>query len=365
VQADVAQRDGVGRQRLPGAHGHRVRARVLAQDVERLAPADPEAAPLADGVLGVAAVAAERRSRAIDDAPRPCALAAVAGEERRAPGPGEEAQVLGVGGTRHGEPGLLGQRAHVRLVQLAQREAQPGDRRRLQRREHVALVLERVGGGADQPVGRDPRVVPGRQRLRAEAIGQCDHRVEAHEAVAAHARVRRLTGGVVAHPRLHHARAKLVAQVQGEVRQPHAVRERPGAAHRAGRAARGLGVVLRRGPQLQGHGDRVRPAAQRSDRGVHAAAHRHQRAPGGERYAGVGARGRAQGAVQRVRRELRRVRLARRQPAQLGRDGVRVHARRVEQRPAAHQRHGRGARRDRRATPRGVEAGVGDGVSGD
>ena len=70
----------------------------------------------------------------------------------------------------------------------------------------------------------------GGQRARAEAVGEVEHRVEAHAAVAAHARVRRQAGGVVGHPRVDDARAELVAQVERQVRQAHAVRERAGRA---------------------------------------------------------------------------------------------------------------------------------------
>ena len=126
--------------------------------------------------------------------------------------------------------------------------------------EHVGLVLGGVGGGAQQPVVGHARVVAGRERRGAEPRREVDHRVEPHAAVAAHARVRRQAGGVVVEPRLHDAGAERVAQVDREVRDAHAVRERARRAHGAGRAARALGVVLGVAPELERHGRDLEPS---------------------------------------------------------------------------------------------------------
>jgi hypothetical protein len=52
----------------------------------------------------------------------------VPGEERRLARPGQEAEVLGVGLGGDREISRGGQRAHLRLGELAEREAQAGDR---------------------------------------------------------------------------------------------------------------------------------------------------------------------------------------------------------------------------------------------
>src|SRR3712207_8470778 len=62
------------------------------------------------------------------------------------------AEVLGFATVGHREAGLAGDRAHRRLVELAQREAHARQRARREAREHVGLVLGGVGGGAQQPV---------------------------------------------------------------------------------------------------------------------------------------------------------------------------------------------------------------------
>ena len=284
VQARVAHAHVARRQRGPRADGHGVGARVGAHHVERLRrAADLQAAALADGELMRAAVAPQDAPGDVDDVARALAQPAVAGQERRAPGTGQEAQVLRVGRGRHRQLVLGGDRAHLRLLEVAEREAQARERRARQPGEHVGLVLGRVGGQAQQALGRAARVVPGGQRGGADAVGEGEHGVQAHVAVAAHARVGGQPGGVVGQPRLDDAGAELVAQVEGEVREAHAVGDgaRPG--HRAGRAARALGVVVGVAPQLEGDGRRPRPAAQRGDGGVDAAAHGHQRALGIDR----------------------------------------------------------------------------------
>ena len=182
-------------------------------------------------------------------------------------------------------------------------------------------------------------------------------------AVAAHAGVGRQPGGVLVEPRRHDARAELVAQVEREVRQAHAVRERARDAHGVRRAARRLGVVLRVGPQLERDRDDVAARAgaqQRRDGGVHPAAHGDERAPRVARQRRVGAGGGAERAVQRVGGQLGGVQLARREPAELGGDLVRADARGVEQARALDERDRGGAGGRHRAAARGLEAGCGD-----
>ena len=171
--------------------------------------------------------------------------------------------------------------------------------------------------------------------------------------------------GVAGQERVDDAGAELGAQVEREVRQPHPVRERAGEPDGVGRAARGLGVVLRVGPQLERDGGGVLAGQQRGDRGVDAAAHGHERAAGIGRDRRVGAGGGAERAVQRVGGQVGGVELARRQPAELGGDRVRAHARGVEHVRAVDQRDGGRAGRRHRPAAGGLEAGGGDAVAVD
>ena len=168
---------------------------------------------------------------------------------------------------------------------------------------------------------------------------------------------------MVGQPRLDHAGAELVAQVEREVRQAHAVRERARAADRVGRAARALAVVLGVAPQLERHRDDLAVGAQRGDGRVDAAAHGHERALGHRVERRAVARRRAQRAGERVGGEVGGVQLADAQPAELGRHLRAADARGLEQRRAADELDRRAGRGDRRAAARGLEARVGDAVA--
>src|ERR1019366_4628886 len=168
--------------------------------VRRRAAADPEAATRADGVAVDATVLADPPAARIEEIPGALAERPVAREDRLATGPGEEAQVLGIGLGGNRQPRAARELAHGGLVQLAEREAHPAKRRRSERGEHVALVLVRIRGHPQQTV-TGPRVVTGREAVGAEALGELEHRVQAHAAVAAHTWVWRQTGGVRREPR--------------------------------------------------------------------------------------------------------------------------------------------------------------------
>src|SRR5665811_88069 len=60
------------------------------------------------------------------------------------------------------------------------------------------------------------RIVTCGERVGTETVCQVQHRVEAHVAVAAHARVRCEPRRVVFEPAVHHAGAELLAQVDRE-----------------------------------------------------------------------------------------------------------------------------------------------------
>ena len=144
--------------------------------------------------------------------------------------------------------------------------------------------------------------------------------------------VRREAGGVLGQPRLGDAGAELLAEVEREVQEVHAVREPARRAH-GGRAAGALGVVVGIRPELERHRRQVAPVAGREQRGMtalSAAAHGDEHAVGALREHRVGADRLAERAVQRVGREVGRVELAGAEASQLGGDVRRADPGRVE-----------------------------------
>ena len=174
----------------------RLVARVRGQHVQRLAGRDAEALALPDREAAVAAVAAEHAARACRPRRRGASRTSrVAGEEALAARAGEEAEVLALALLRDREAAARAMSRTCGLGEPAEREAQAA--RAASGRsagEHVGLVLVRVGG-ARRAAGprrrrRSARSGPVASALGAEAVGERQHRVEAHEAVAAHAGVR-------------------------------------------------------------------------------------------------------------------------------------------------------------------------------
>jgi hypothetical protein len=76
--------------------------------------------------------------------------------------------------------------------------------------------------------------VAGQQALGAEPLRQVDHRREADLAVAEDAGVRRLARGVAADEAVDDAAAKVLLEVEGEVRDAELVREGTSAEHGLG-----------------------------------------------------------------------------------------------------------------------------------
>ena len=146
---------------------------VERDDVERLGGGDAEAAPLADGVVDDAGVAAEHAAVDMDDvaglaAPGQQALDHVAVMAGR-----HEADVLAVGLVGDVEAELARQRAH--LAALASSPSGKRRQRKLLARggeQEIALVAIGVGGAIERPaaaavVARDD-VMAGRQDVGAE-----------------------------------------------------------------------------------------------------------------------------------------------------------------------------------------------------
>jgi hypothetical protein len=157
-----------------------------------------------------------------------------------------------------------------------------------------------------------------------------------------------------------------LVQVEGEVRNAHAVREGARAGHGLGRAAALRAVVGGVGPELERDGDDVVAALAAEvgrDRAVDAAGHRDERpaAPGGrgEGDARVSRRD-AERPVQRVGGQLRRVPALRRESPQFLAEQFGRQPRGGERRTVAHHLHHDAPRGARGGAAVGVEARLGD-----
>ena len=211
VQASAADRArGRTRQLLARADDDAVRARLGAQDVERLGAPTPS--PLRWPTVKWWKPRARRATLAADDtiSPGRVAEAGVAREERALPVPARKQRSCESAAPATGSSASAASARTSGLVSSAEREAHPGERLRRQRGEHVRLVLGGVGGR--RAAGRravTPRVVARGEVGGAERVGEVEHRVQPHVPVAADARVRRLPRCVAAQERVDDARAEL------------------------------------------------------------------------------------------------------------------------------------------------------------
>ena len=154
----------------------------------------------------------------------------MAGQEQVPPGAGQEAEVLALAPVRHGQLGIARELTDHRLLELAEREPQPGQ-------------VVRAGGGAQacmsgpcasrprraagsRAVLHDARVVTGREPPGTQLGSGLQHGVEAHLAVAPDAGVRGATAAQFREEVVDNPVPEWRPQVQGEVRDAHAVRER-------------------------------------------------------------------------------------------------------------------------------------------
>ena len=257
---------------------------------------------------------------------------------------------------------------------FAEREAQPGESRRVERTENVALVLGAIDRGPQERTCGDAGVVARREGVRAEASGELEHGIQADTPIAADARVGGKPGRLIRQPGVHDAGAELRAQVDREVRHPEPVGDVAGPPDGLGRAAAEVPVVVGVRPQLERHPDRL--AAFRTDEegshgAVDPAAHRHERASCPRRDESAIAGGGAEGPVEGIRGELRGVALCGAQPAELCGEILRAEPRGVKQGNAPDAGHGGAPGGEHGAAAARVEAGVGDdavgavGVEGD
>ncbi len=196
---------------------------------------------------------------------------------------GDEADLLGVGLVGVGQPGPPRQRPHVVLAHVAQRKPDARQKLGSDAEEKVRLVLAAVAGAAEHDAavvgGREPGVVSGRERRRADGVGERQQRPELQLLVAAHARVRRLTRAVAGDEVVDHRGLKRRALVD------HVMSD----SKMSGRRARVLDVARPTAPPADAGGragrvieaqgradDLVSPLGQQRRRGgrIHAARHR-------------------------------------------------------------------------------------------
>ena len=272
--ADVHLRAG---ERPTRADDERVRGPVGAERVERLRRGYPDSAPLARGEAPDAVVAAELSALLVDDRSLG-ALEPLPLEEGAIVVAGEEARLLALAalGDLETGGGRLGPRLRLRLS--AEGELDPIEHLRVERREHVRLVLVRIRAPREQAAAvalDDPCVVTGPERRCTGTVREGEKLVEAEAAVAAPAGIRRLATCVPLHERLDDGGPELLAQVERHVRDAERMAGLTRGDHRLRRAAGALGV--RPGgiePEPQRDPDRLRPRPQQRDRAVDAAAHR-------------------------------------------------------------------------------------------
>ena len=127
-----------------GPDRDRVGGRVLPEHVERLGCGHADALALPDGEWRCAAMAADPRSGRRGRGSLPARAPSPPWRARNAalPGAGEEAEVLRLALVRHGQARRARERPHLRLGQVAEREAQPRAAcAGRERGQHVALVL--------------------------------------------------------------------------------------------------------------------------------------------------------------------------------------------------------------------------------
>ncbi len=281
-RASRAQRERLRAQRRARADRDGVRGARQASTNSGSRRGDSEPAALPGRVAGASRRARRARSVARRGSRRARAEAAVALEEasRRVPARKHRSCESRLRATA--SPARARRLAHLRLCMPPEREAQPGERGRGERRQHVALVLALVGGRPQRrpSAAGDARVVTGRERGGAQPLGEVEHRVEPHAAVAAHARVRRRAGSVAREPGSTTPARNSARRSIERCGMAEAVCQRARAAHRLRRAAAELAVALadRTTARASPRPLAAAPRQQRGDGAVDAAAHRDERA---------------------------------------------------------------------------------------
>ena len=243
----------------------------------------------------------------------------------------------------------------LRLGLAAEREPAPGENLGRHRRQHVRLILGRVGSARDQRRPRplhDLRVVARGDPRRPDRVRDGRDRREAELTVAPDARVRREAGRVGAHEVVDDRPPEALAEVDRQMGDAQRMAGIARGAHGLWRAARPLAVGRHRvDPQPQRHADR-------SHSRLHRLGERHGRVdPAAHGHDDAARDGRQAGPAPRPRRGPSGGRRPRawctrgsRRPSRYARQALR--------RPAGRRRARRGPRRaGRRARPPRSRAG--------
>ena len=269
--------------------------RLEPHDEQRLAGRNAEPLALADREVDDALVPADHAAIDMHDITRHSCLRAQLGDHVGIAAAGDEADVLavGLGGDRETE--FLGQSAHLRLCQAAEREVQPRQLVRRGRKQKVALVACSIRRPVQRWAGRTLTpldVVAGDEPIGAKIARRGQQIVELHFLVARHTGNWRLAAHVAVRERIDHGGAEPAFVVENVVRNPQMLRRTTGIVDILARAARagaprGSTMVV----ELQGDADHLVAFAHhqsRRDRAVDAARHCNDDPPARACGAGLG-----------------------------------------------------------------------------
>ena len=187
--------DGIEQLRLR-ADGDGVGLHILGADVDRRAHGKAQPLPLADGVPHRAAVGAHLFSADVEEIARRIVFAGEVLHEAGIVAIGHEADVLTVVLAGVDESLLLGDGAHLALVQPAQRQTDVSQLRLREVVEHIALVLALVQPLFQQPAAGGlvllhPGVVARDHIVQPVGLGPAEQVVELHILVAVDAGIGR------------------------------------------------------------------------------------------------------------------------------------------------------------------------------
>ena len=237
-------------------------------------------APLARRVAPDAVVPAELVALLVDDR-AVGRLEATPLEEGPVVVAGEEARLLALAALGGDEARRRGLGARLRLRQLPERELDPVELSRVERGEHVGLVLVRIGARARAAAGRRARRSARSGRSRASRRRRARRRRAARRSGS-----RRCSGrtGSGSRPRAYDSTKGSTTARRNSSRRssvtcgsPSAVAGLARGDHGLRRAAGALGVGAGRvEPEPERDADRLRPGAEQRDGAVDAAAHRNR-----------------------------------------------------------------------------------------
>ena len=232
--------DALGDQLVPlqsgaGADHHAPGEGIHVDDIRTLGrPADLQSSPLPDGEVIVAVVPSDDVPLDVDN------LAGIGArsdsglaldDARVAVLLRNEADLVRFLLSRHRQSRLLGDRPHLRLGQLAEREHRIAELILRKLEEKIGLILGPILCLAQlehaAAVRCDPRVVPGGDSLRADGLSLLMKEIELDVRVAEHARTGRHAAQIGLHERRDDLLMKILLEVQREMRNLELPRHAP------------------------------------------------------------------------------------------------------------------------------------------